>query len=49
MIISSGYAHRLIRQGKARKVGLVSSWGWMYLVIDRLDRQRTDHVRLYRV
>lgn len=51
MIISTRYAHSLIRQGKADIIGYVvgdysfGEYGTMYIVIDRLDLQRTDHYR----
>ena len=51
MIISTEYAHDLIRQGKADIVGSVvgddrfGEYGTMYIVINRLDLQRTDHYK----
>lgn len=46
-IISKEYAQRLIRAGRARESGLTcdgSRWpdGNHYVIIDRLDRNRTD-------
>lgn len=53
MIITRDYAKRLIRKGKARRVGLVYSNGRInkdtgitYEVIERLDLCRIDHTLL---
>jgi len=47
MIISKKYALRLIREGKARKVGKLkpdpNDRYRVYVIVDRLDLQRTDH------
>jgi hypothetical protein len=49
MIISKKYAEKLIREGKAEYLGDCRERGtnWYYSVINRLDKQRTDHVKLY--
>lgn len=51
MIISMKYAKRLQKNGKAKFQGLVrsSNNGQLYLVIDRYDLQRTDHVRMEQI
>ena len=44
MIVSSSYAKRLIREGKAEVVGTCTETdGRQYVVINRYDLQRTDH------
>lgn len=51
MIISTKYAHALVRQSKADIIGSVvgngqfGEYGIMYTVINRLDLQRTDHYK----
>jgi len=49
MIISKKYAEKLIRDGKAEHVGDCQERGanWYHAVINRLDKCRTDHVKLY--
>lgn len=47
MIISRGWAKKLIRDGRAVAAGIVAvSIGGCWLIVDRLDLSRTDHVRL---
>jgi hypothetical protein len=46
MIISRRVALTLIRQGRARVNGWVDHEGRRYAILDRLDRQRTDHYPL---
>ena len=48
MDIKMATALRAISKGTARAVGTVVSDGWRWLVVERLDLQRTDHVRLER-
>lgn len=48
MEISKETAERAIKEGTAREVGTVTSDGWRWRVIERLDLQRTDHVRVER-
>jgi len=45
MVISSKYAQRLIRRGKASYAGTVKTNDpdWIYVVINRHDLTRTDH------
>ncbi len=51
MIISKGYAKRLVRQGLAAETGRTTDqvrWAWRYqghtyVIVDRYDVQRTDH------
>jgi len=44
MIIKIQTAKRLIKSGKADHIGNVTSDGKKYMVVDRYDMQRTDHV-----
>lgn len=48
MIIKIGTAKKLIRAGKARVMGTCIDNGCRWLVIERLDLQRIDHVRIER-
>ncbi len=45
MIITKKYAQKLIRQGKARIATTLKpdEHGVIYVAVDRLDIQRTDH------
>lgn len=43
MIISKSYAEKLIRAGKADHIGYCLHDGDRYAVINRNDKQRTDH------
>lgn len=43
MIISEKYAKRLIATGKAKSTGHCIHDGERYMIIDRIDLQRTDH------
>lgn len=47
MIITRGYAKKLIRQGKAMIAGHVGEGSSEYTVVDRYDLCRTDHVKGY--
>ena len=49
MIISEGYAKRLIRDGKASRLGWVAKdrgLGLYFAIVTRFDVQRTDHYPL---
>jgi hypothetical protein len=46
MTITRKYALHLIKSGRARKVGTVDGEIRRYVVLDRLDLQRTDHYPL---
>lgn len=46
MIISKPYAARLVKKGKAEVVGRMFDGRDSYLVINRLDKFRTDHALL---
>lgn len=49
MIISMKYAQTLIRQGKAKSIGLIAEpyiIGRRYMALDRFDKQRTDHYEI---
>jgi hypothetical protein len=48
MIISLSYARRMVSKGVAVDRGTVISDGWRWMVLDRLDLQRTDHARIER-
>jgi len=48
MEITTRYARKLIREGKARTDGRTVNDGWIWEIITRIDKQRTDHVRLER-
>lgn len=45
MIISKSQALKLIREGKARRIGELkpNSRGEIYAILDRYDEQRQDH------
>jgi hypothetical protein len=43
MLISKQYARRLIKQGKAAHGGYTRNAVCYYAIIDRYDKQRTDH------
>jgi len=44
MIISKKYADKLIKNGKANIIGKTYNNGKTYLILNRYDLQRTDHV-----
>ena len=46
MIIKRETARRLIKSGKARYVGNTTDNDVTHMIIDRYDKQRTDHVRV---
>jgi len=46
MIIKRETARRLIKAGKARYVGNTTDNDVTHMIIDRYDKQRTDHVRV---
>jgi hypothetical protein len=48
MIITLQTARRAIRAGTAREIGTVVSDGWRWLVVERLDYRRIDHVMIDR-
>ncbi len=48
MEITREYARKLIRTGKARMDGRTVDQGWIWEIITRVDRQRTDHAKIER-
>lgn len=48
MEITVRYARKLIREGKARTDGRTVNDGWIWEIITRIDKQRTDHIRIER-
>jgi len=48
MEITRKYAKKLIQNGKARTEGRTIDQGWIWEIISRIDKQRTDHVRIER-
>ena len=46
MEISKGYAQKLIKKGSARSKGKAVDQGWTWEIIERMDIQRIDKVRL---
>ncbi len=48
MEISTRHARKLLREGKARMDGRTVDQGWIWEIITRIDKQRTDHVRIER-
>lgn len=47
MIISRGYANKLVRDGKATKNGSTHDNGKRYQIVERHDIQRVDHYELH--
>lgn len=47
MIITRGYANKLVREGKAVKDGSVWQGKQRYQIVIRHDVQRVDHYPLY--
>jgi len=46
MIITKQTATKAIKAGKARDLGTTVDQGWRWRIIERLDKQRVDHVRV---
>ena len=45
MIITKNYAKKLVKQGKAKETGYIigNTEDSKFMVVDRFDKQRTDH------
>ena len=46
MIITQKHAQKLIREGKATKGEVIIDGNKKYVVINRLDKKRTDHYEI---